>query len=79
MATARSTSRWRGQKINTCCISTLQGNSSHWIRRKTVTPEATFCFFSFQLFTVNVTRALSLEAIKEEVRGHNRGGHTAID
>jgi hypothetical protein len=49
MATARSTSRQRGQKINACCISTLQENCSHQIRR-TTTPEATFLFFSF-IFT----------------------------
>jgi hypothetical protein len=63
MATARSTSRWRGQKI-----SALQEKCSRRIRRRTATPKATFVvfLFRFHLFTMNVTRALPLEAIKEE-------------
>jgi hypothetical protein len=74
MATVRSTSRWRGQKSNTCCISVLQENYSHQIRRKTAMPEATFWFFSFIFhpFTTNVTRALSLEAIKGEAGATSR-------
>jgi hypothetical protein len=52
MAMAHRTSGWRGQKINTLHVSTLQGNYSHWIRRRTAMPEATFfCFFlSFSPF-----------------------------
>jgi hypothetical protein len=49
-------------------------NCSHRIRRKMATPEATFWFFSFifHIFTTNVTRALSLEAIKGEVGATSR-------
>jgi hypothetical protein len=59
MATTRSTSRWRG----------------HRIRRKKATPEATFVvfLFHFHLFTMNVTRALPLEAIKGEAGVTSRG------
>jgi hypothetical protein len=90
MATACCTSGWRGQKINACCISALQGNYSHWIRRKTAAPEAIFFIFlfhfsPFHLFTTNVTQALPLETIKGEAgaapqkRKHNdecRNEHT---
>jgi hypothetical protein len=74
MAIARNTSRWRGQKINACCISALQENCSHWIRRKTAIPEATFFvfLFHFHLFTMNVTQALPLEAIKGEAGATSR-------
>jgi hypothetical protein len=76
MATTRSTSRWRGQKINACCISALQENYSHWIRRKKATPEATFVvfLFHFHLFTTNVTRSLPLEAINGKAGATSRGG-----
>jgi hypothetical protein len=50
MATARSTSRQRGQKINAQYVSTLQGNYSHRIRRKMATPEATFFYLSPSFF-----------------------------
>jgi hypothetical protein len=70
MATARSTNKWRDQKINAYCISTLQENCSHRIRRKTAMTEATFVVFLFHLFTMTITRALPLEAIKGEARGH---------
>jgi hypothetical protein len=75
MATARSTSRWRGQNTNACRISVLQENCSHRIRRKTATPVATFVvfLFHFHLFTTNATRALPLEAIKGEARATSRG------
>jgi hypothetical protein len=36
------------------------------------TPEATFFLFHFHLFTTNVTRALSLEAIKGEAGATSR-------
>jgi hypothetical protein len=69
MATACCTSGCKGQKINNVASLRYKGNYSHRIRRKTATPEATFLFFSsifspFHLFTMNVTRALSLETIK---------------
>jgi hypothetical protein len=72
--TSRNTSKWRGQKINACCVSALQENCSHRIRRKTATPEATFVvfLFYFYLFITNVTRALPLEAIKGRQRPHLR-------
>jgi hypothetical protein len=81
MATAHSTSRRRGQKINAYCISAPQENCSHRIRRKTTAPEATFFVFSFilshfHLFATNVTRALSLEDIKGEVGATSRGDGT---
>jgi hypothetical protein len=71
MATTCYTSGWRGQKINAYCISLLQGNCSHRIRRKTAAPEATFFVFLFRLFplhlfTTLVTGALPLETIKGE-------------
>jgi hypothetical protein len=47
MAIARHASRWGGQKINAQYVSTLQGNCSHRIRRRTATPEATFFVFLF--------------------------------
>jgi hypothetical protein len=73
MATARSTSRWRGQKINAYYISVLQKNCFHRIRRKTTTPEATFIIFlSFSPLTTNVTRTLPLEVIKEEAVATSR-------
>jgi hypothetical protein len=77
MATARRTSGWRGQKINAQYVSTLQGNCSHRIRRRTATPEATFLFFLFHSpyfypFTINVTRSLPLETIKEEAGATSR-------
>jgi hypothetical protein len=80
MVTARNTSRRRGQKINACCISAPQGNCSHRIRRKTATPEATFFvfLFHFHLFTTNVIRALSLEAIKGEVGATSRDNRQHI-
>jgi hypothetical protein len=52
MATTCYTSRWRGQKINVHCISALQGNCSHRIRRKTAAPETTFFVFLFHLFPI---------------------------
>jgi hypothetical protein len=53
------------------------------MKRKTVTLEATFFVFSyFYLFTTNVTRALSLKAIKGEAgatfRASNRIEFTSI-
>jgi hypothetical protein len=53
------------------------GNYSHWIRRRTATPEATFFVFLFHSlrfhpFTMNEIRALPLEAIKEEAEGRGR-------
>jgi hypothetical protein len=79
MATARHTSGWRGQKINAQYVSTLQWNCSHRIRRRTTTPEATFFVFLFHSprfhpFTMNVTRALSLEAIKGAAGAMSKGG-----
>jgi hypothetical protein len=71
MSPARRTSEQRGQKINIPHDSTLQGNYSHRIRRRTATPEATFFVFLFYFscfyhFTANITRALPLEAIKRK-------------
>jgi hypothetical protein len=78
MAPARRTSERRGQKINAPHDYTLQGNCSHWIRRRTATPEATFFAFLFHFsrfhdFTVNVTQALPLEAIKGEAGAASEG------
>jgi hypothetical protein len=78
MATTRRTSGWRGQKINAPHNSTLQGNYSHRIRRRTATREATFFAFLFHFlcfhhFIVNVTRALPLEVIKGEVGATSKG------
>jgi hypothetical protein len=72
----------RAQKINAQYVSTLQENCSHRIRRKTVTPEATFFVFLFHSscfypFTTNVTRALPLEAIKGEAGATSKGGDQA--
>jgi hypothetical protein len=71
MATTHRTGKQRGQKINALHNSTLQENCSHWIRRRTAMPEATFFAFlfyfpCFHYFTTNVTRALPLEVIKGE-------------
>jgi hypothetical protein len=58
----------------------LQGNYFHRIRRRTATPEATFFVFLFHSlcfhpFTMNVIRALPLEAIKgvAEVKKREEG------
>jgi hypothetical protein len=58
MATTRHTSGSRGQKINAQYVSTLQGNCSHRIRRRT---------------TTNVIRALPLKAIKGETCATSKG------
>jgi hypothetical protein len=47
MATTRRTNGWRGQKTNALHVSTLQGNYSHRIRRRTTTPNAIFFVFLF--------------------------------
>jgi hypothetical protein len=78
MAMARRTSGWRGQKINAQYVSTLQGNCSHRIRRRMATPEATLFVFLFHSprfypFTTNITRALTLEAIKGEAEATSKG------
>jgi hypothetical protein len=77
MAPTRRTSEQRGQKINVPHDSTLQGNCSHRIRRRTATPEATFFaflfhFLRFHYFTANVTQALPLEVIKGEAGATRR-------
>jgi hypothetical protein len=77
MAPARRTSERRGQKINAPHDSTLQGNCSCRIRRRTATSEATFFlslfhFPRFHHFTANVTQALPLEAIKGEAGATSR-------
>jgi hypothetical protein len=84
MAPTRRTSEWRGQKINVQHDSTLQGNCSHRIRGTTTTLEATlfaflFHFFRFHPFTTNVTRVLSLEAIKGEAGAASNGGQRRED
>jgi hypothetical protein len=61
--------------------STLQGNCSHRIRRRTTTPEAIFFAFLFHFsyfhhFTANVTRALPLEVIKGEAGATSRRDET---
>jgi hypothetical protein len=66
MALACHTIKWR-----------LQGNCSHRIRRRTATLEATFFGFLFHFsrfhpFTINVTRALPLEAIKGKAGAASR-------
>jgi hypothetical protein len=72
MATACCTSRWRGQKINACCISTLQGKLLPLDKEEDGHTRGhlfyffSFIFFLFHLFTTNVTRALSLKTIKGE-------------
>jgi hypothetical protein len=78
MATVRHTSGWRGQNINAQYVSTLQENYSHRIRRRADMLEATFFVFLFHSpyfypFTMNVTRALPLEAIKGEARATSKG------
>jgi hypothetical protein len=82
MAITRNTSRRRDQKINAQYVSTLQGDCSHRIRRKTATSKTTFFIFLFHSFrfypfTTNVTRALPLEAIKGEVGATSKGGDQA--
>jgi predicted dehydrogenase len=70
MATTRSTSTQRGQKINACCISALHGNCSPSDKEEDDHARGHLFYFSlssfpaFHLFTTNVTRALSLKAIK---------------
>jgi hypothetical protein len=75
MASACRASGWRGQKINAQHVSTLQGNCSHRIRRRTATSEATFLFHSphFYPFTTHVTQALPLKSIKGEAGVKSRG------
>jgi hypothetical protein len=77
MALACRTSERRGQKINASHDSTLQGNCSHRIRRRTATSEATFfclslSFSPFSPLYHNVTQALPLEAIKGEAGGESK-------
>jgi hypothetical protein len=72
MATACNTSGRRGQKINACCISALQGKllppdkEEDGRTRGHLFCFSLFPFLYFIFFTTNVTRALSLETIKGE-------------
>jgi hypothetical protein len=50
--TARNTNRRRGQKINVCCISTLQRKLLSPDKRKMATPEVTFFVILFHLFPI---------------------------
>jgi hypothetical protein len=71
MTIAHSTSKWRGQKINAYCISALQENYSHWIRRKMAMPEATFfIFFSFSSLYHECNLSPLLRSYKRGGRGH---------
>jgi hypothetical protein len=78
MATARRTSGWRGQKINTLHVSTLQGNYSHRIKRRKATPEATFFVFlfyslCFHPFYHECNPSPPLGSYKRGVRGGKKG------
>jgi hypothetical protein len=72
MAIARSTSRWRGQKINAYCISALQENCLDKEEDGHTRGHLCCFLFHFHLFTMNVTRALPLEAIKWEAGATSR-------
>jgi hypothetical protein len=79
MATTRRISRWKGQKINALHVSTLQRKYSPQRRRRMASSEATFFVFLFHSpcfhpFTMNVIRALPLEAITGEAETKKRGG-----
>jgi hypothetical protein len=81
MATARRTSRWKGQKINAPHVSTLQGNCFHRIRRTATSKTTFFCLslsFSPFLLLYHESNPSSPLSYKRRGRGHIWGGDRAI-
>jgi hypothetical protein len=79
MATSCYTSGWKGQKINVCCISALQGKLLPPDKEEDSRTRDHLFVFLFRLFPTspfitNITRALPLETIKGEARDTSRGG-----
>jgi hypothetical protein len=76
VAIARSTSRRKGQKINACCISVLQGRLFPSDKEEDGHAKChIFCFslssfLIFHLFTTNVTPSPFLRSYKRGGRGH---------